>query len=456
MHKRVLRVLAAALCLLGGLGRSVPTQAQNEKLVLAFYYAWFDRTTWTMSLSDQPLSPYTSADQATIEAHVAQAKQAGIDALVLDWYGPQVENNQTETNMRILLDKAQMYGTKAALTVDIAGPFINNLDDLTQALLVVRDRHAAHEGYLRVNGRPIVFFWREGYYSVETWAALRQQIDPNRSMLWIAEGLDTAYLRVFDGLYLYSIAWSPDPASVLLRWGREVRQWSAANGVFRHWIATVMPGYNDLVTGRSDAFVRDRNQGEYYRATWAGAIQSEADIVVITSFNEWLEGSHIEPSQVYGDLYLNLTQSLAAEYRQSVTAAALEPTATLAPPPPTETPEATPTLTPPTPTETPPPTPTATPTLTPTTTLTPTATPFRLPTPTPRIVAALAAPGAAEPTAVWVGDDDAVAVATPGRNLVVGEMAAPLFSLADLWLLVLAVVGGVCLGYGIWRIRLRS
>lgn len=149
---RLLIVIALLLTPLLTLQSSTGVQAQAERPVLAFYYAWFDANTWTMPLPDQPRAPYISADPIAIENHVLMAQQAGIDALVLDWYGPQVENNQTETNFRILLDKVAIHGLKASLTVDIAGPFINNLDELTNALLVVRDQHAPHGAFLRIEG----------------------------------------------------------------------------------------------------------------------------------------------------------------------------------------------------------------------------------------------------------------------------------------------------------------
>ena len=358
-----------------------PASAQEPPPVVALYYAWFDWSTWDLPLPDQPVEAYLSADPATIERHVLQARQAALDALVLDWYGPQVENNQTETNLRVLLDKAQMHGLSAGLTVDIAGPFIQNQADLANALVVVRDKHVQHPAYFRMDGRPVVFFWRQGTYAVETWLSLREQLDPNRAMIWIAEGTDPAYLQAFDGLYLYSVAWSGDPAAQLVRWGDEVQTWSQQNGVARYWVATVMPGYNDHATGRTDAFVQARNDGAYYRACWAGAEQSRADLVAITSFNEWLEGTQIEPAQSYGDFYLNLTAELIGQYQQSAAAATptLAPTST---PTPTATSTPTPTLTL---VPTPLPTATSTPVVTPTATLTPTATPFRLPTPTSEI-----------------------------------------------------------------------
>lgn len=392
MFKRLSLALLIAVLVLGA---RVPAQAQEDRLILAFYYAWFDWNTWALSLAAQPAQPYLSTDPLAIERHVLQARQAGIDALIQAWYGPESENNQTESNFTVLLDKSRAHGLRAAVSLDLgSASFLQDTNQIAAALTAIRDRHAQNPAYLRVDGRPVVFFWREEQYSVGTWVALRQQVDPDRTMIWIAEGTHPEYLEAFDGLYLYSVAWTANPASVMQRWGDEVRAWSVANGEPRYWVATTMPGYNDLATGRADAFVRERDEGGYYETTWEAAHLSDPDWIVITSFNEWVEGTQIEPATSYGDFYLNLTAQLAATYRR----AALPPTPT--PEPPTPTPEPpTPTPEPPTPTVSATLTTTAALVVTPTATLRPTATPFRLPTPTPRpqIAAVTATPPAPTP-----------------------------------------------------------
>jgi len=352
--------------------------AQGERLVLAFYYAWFDMATWDQPLPDQPVQPYASTNPAAVERHVLWAQQGGIDAFIQSWYGPQVEDNQTEPNFALLLHIAEQHGFAAAVDFEVTGPFIHSEADVAAALQHLLAVHAVRPAYLRLGGKPVIFFWRQNQYPVETWYAIRDQVDPQRNSIWIMEGTDLDYLGPFDGNYLYSVAWDAAPEGVLVRWGQGVREWGAANGSSEYWVATVMPGYDDRVTGRADAFVRERAGGEYYRRCWEGAIQSGADLVVVTSFNEWMEGTQIEPSVGYGDFYLSLTKELADLYRVG------GPPAATATPIPADTPTTSPTDTPTvTPTVTSTPAPTSTPTATQTPTVTPSPTPTSTASPTP-------------------------------------------------------------------------
>lgn len=348
--RQIFRVIIILLTLFF-LFKMPPASAQNGPLVLAFYYAWFDQNTWTSGqAADSPAEPYNSADRATIERQVAQAQSVGIDAFVQSWYGPQEAGNQTETNFRTLLDVAQAKGFKAAVDFEVSSPFLGSVFAVTDALAKLLATHTQHPAYLRYQGQPVIFFWRQQQFSVEQWAAIRNQVDPNHTSLWIAEGTELAYQSVFDGHHLYSIAWAASPADQLAKWGERVRSYAATNGLKRLWVATAMPGYDDTHLPRANAFAVPRRNGDYYRETWRGAVASQPDMIIITSFNEWPEGTQLEPSVTYGNLYLDVTRELVAALRGSPPSApvpaagtAAASTSTSEPPTATAEPAATPT-----------------------------------------------------------------------------------------------------------------
>ena len=54
----------------------------------------------------------------------------------------------------------------------------------------------------------------------------------------------------------------------------------------------------------------------YYQATWDGALASSPSwAVVVSTFNEWMESTQIEPSQQWGDQYLQLTRQNAELFK---------------------------------------------------------------------------------------------------------------------------------------------
>lgn len=322
-------------------GPDIQRQTSGERLVLAHYYTWFDEMTWSRGgLSDLPAQSYASRDRAAMGRHIEQARSAGIDGLLVAWYGPGGENNQTESNLAAMLEEANARGFRIGILFETTSPFISSPEATAAALSHALSVHAAQPGFLRSGGRPVIFFWRPQRWSVETWQGIRQQVDPNHNTIWIAEGVEMAYQAVFDGHHLYSNTWNP-PADLtytnqkFARWVADARQ---LYGGYRYWVATVMPGYNDLGTGRGNAFARDRAGGAYYEEAWRAAIASNPDWIVITSFNEWPEGSQIEPSVSYGDLYLRLTGAGSAQFKNGITGNAPEfrqaAAAEIAPPPP--------------------------------------------------------------------------------------------------------------------------
>jgi hypothetical protein len=59
------------ISVLRGIG---PAEAEGQRLVLAFYYAWYDQKTWSSGkVPDVPQSPYVSANRDVMARQIDQA-----------------------------------------------------------------------------------------------------------------------------------------------------------------------------------------------------------------------------------------------------------------------------------------------------------------------------------------------------------------------------------------------
>ncbi len=304
---------------------------QVPRLVLASYLAWYDADGWddcNISGGDRPAEPYGSDDPAAIGRHVQQALGAGIDGFLLHWFAP---GERTDANMAQLLAQSGGTGFQSSVV------FLRHLwhgspgpsqDSLVEALSYLIGTYGGHPNFLRLDGKPVIFFADmqrvPGGSPVEAWRAIRDRVDPQRQTWWIVEGLDPSYLSVFDGLYVYKITHATDPACYAKagRWAESVRAAEATYGSPKLWVGTISPGYDDTRAGcRSDARVpsaaqrRERDSGSFYRATYDAAAASGPDWLLVQSWNEWVEGTYVEPSAQYGDLYLQLTREFAAAFK---------------------------------------------------------------------------------------------------------------------------------------------
>ncbi len=293
----------------------IKAQPQGSDLkILAFYYSWYGEADWadTRRMPDFPVETYPYGDPQAIENHVIEGKAAGLDGFVMSWYGSE-QANPTDAHFRYLLAAAEKHDFLAAIDFDMGSAFSGSIATLTENLRFMYANYLNHPNYLTYDGRPVVFFWNNRRFGRGEWEELRLKVDPNHTAIWIAEGVDPGWVgSTWDGLNAYNIAWAIDPASKLKEFERGTRK---QGGI---WIATAMPGWNDtgLVDQRgTGAFAVPRREGDYFRETFAAAIATQPDMLMITSYNEWLEGSYLASSINHGEFYVNLTRELIENYR---------------------------------------------------------------------------------------------------------------------------------------------
>lgn len=319
-----------------------PVEAKTGRQVWAFYMGfWGGSMTWDWQanvLSDRPaIGQYDSRDPGVAATQIDQAKGAGIDAFVVSWFG--LSDNLTTTPvLNNMLDRAGERGFEVAAAVDIFDANYNrNREEMINSLnWLVHDR-SNHPAYLRYNGKPVIFFAfqnRTGF-SAADWQAIRNQVDPNRSTIWIAEGVDGCclYGGAMDGMYAFNLAWANGSAA---RFQRE--QTAVANAGGSIYVPTIHPGWNeDLIAQRdgrpNPTSPRARAGGQFLQTSWNGAASLGTDVVLVVSWNEFMENSHIEPSEQHGTQSLDVLRPLIAQWKAGSAAAPAPAAAAPAPAP---------------------------------------------------------------------------------------------------------------------------
>jgi hypothetical protein len=309
----------------------------SPRFVLADYMMWYNPSIFdgTKTFDLPAAGPYDSSSPATIRRQLAEAQSACLDGFAAHWYGP--FDPITTNNFQQLLTLS--HGTPmqhAALLLTNTWPGTTE-QTLIDAINYVLTNWADDPNYRKIDGRPLLIFtdmyrpFGEGNAGLAAWGRIRAATDPDHKTIWMAEGLYTTYNPLFDGLYVYRIDHRDYPQAYLkqarfanLLHALEQQQQGNLPVGGLYWADSIAPGYDDTRAGNtqmdfrdpSPPFARDRRAGGYYADTFAATAETNGDFLIVKSFNEWVEGTAIEPSQGEGDLYLNLTCQYANTYRQ--------------------------------------------------------------------------------------------------------------------------------------------
>ncbi|HNV00602.1 MAG: hypothetical protein KA191_02815 [Verrucomicrobia bacterium] len=310
------------------------TQVPRE--VLAFYYTWYgrperhgrwvhwgnvdaDRHDISESTHYPALGAYDSHDPAVIDRHIDQAKAHGLTGFIATWWG---QNTYDDRAFVTLLERAEKKNFKVTVyweTAPATGQ--RQVDQAINDLAYVLQRYGSSPALLKVEGKPVVFVYGRvmGQVPPKSWPAIVQGArEKAGDALLIADGYQAGYARMFDGVHTYNICdWvqgkRPDELRALSAQAfAHAVQLARTHG--RISCLTVIPGYNDTKI-RTPGINAERQGGLTYRVLWEEAIKADPDWVLITSWNEWHEGSEIEPSWEDGDAYLKLTGEYAPRFR---------------------------------------------------------------------------------------------------------------------------------------------
>jgi len=320
-----------------------PDCTDEPRRVLAFYYPWFGTLTgasgcghWRHWLHGGPeptegnicisnryplLGPYDSYDPELIDQHCRWGKQAGIDSWILSWWGLGWEGEYEDRAVVKVLDGCRRNEMTACIHYE---SYVDPIaaETLIHEVGTALKNYGGHPAYLKVAGRPVVFVYARAIDALgmaRTCQALKQINDTYPGgVVFFGDRFSRTAARLFNGLYGYI----PAPELVGLS-PEQARQWADLN--YGKWVRlteragcistlTVVPGYDDTLI-RKDGFKVERHDGALYRVLWEAAIEADPQWILITTFNEWSEGSEIEPSREERTLYLDLTAEYAKRFK---------------------------------------------------------------------------------------------------------------------------------------------
>lgn len=256
--------------------------------VAIFYYPWYGTPTrdgawqhWNQNSHRPPsdvysqfypaLGPYSSTDPAVVNQQMAEIAIAGVDEVVVSWWG---RGSVEDKRLPRVLAAMRRYHLQPAI----------HLEPYPERSLVTVAQDLAYFASLGIRD---VYVYQPRDFAASDWAALRAQAPRSLRLFAGTDLVGFAAAGQFEGFYTYDF--TNDSG------GKFIRLCMQAHAVHLLCAPSVGPGYDALRAGESAA-PNSRRNGQTYDNLWAAALAAQPDMVTVTSFNEWGEGTQIEPA----------------------------------------------------------------------------------------------------------------------------------------------------------------
>jgi hypothetical protein len=213
---------------------------------------------------------YSSADALVVDAQMREIAAAGIGVVITSWWG---RDSREDRRLPQLLGAARRHGLTVAAHLE---PYRGRTVASTEADIA----------YLRGQGISDVYVWASTSLPDADWAEMNRRVEGVR-VFANTNLAGRAAAGGFDGLYTYDVLLFD--GVLFPRLCRQARRLGLLCA------PSVGPGY-DARRATADSRVKPRRDGARYDGMWRGALRARADLVTITSYNEWHEGTQIEPA----------------------------------------------------------------------------------------------------------------------------------------------------------------
>jgi hypothetical protein len=274
--------------------------------MFAYYYIWFEPSSWDRAKSDLPLlGPYSSDDETVMREHIREAKSAGIEGFIVSWKSTTVLDRRLATLMNIARDE----DFKLAIIyqgLDFSReplPATQIAEDLDFFLA-----HYAGDPVFDVFGKPLVILSGTWRFSEADIGAITGPRRDRLSILASEQSVD-GFARLADLVDGDAYYWSSvNPDTYPNYPGKLAAMGAAVHDAGGFWISPAAPGFDARLLGHST--VVDRQGGKMLERQLDASIRSFPDMIGLISWNEFSEGSYVEPSRDYADQSLQVLARL--------------------------------------------------------------------------------------------------------------------------------------------------
>lgn len=238
---------------------------------------------------------YSSNDPAVLAQHMQWIKRAGIGVVVIAWWG---QGSYEDLTVQKVLAAANAQGLKVAFLIDdYAARTVNSI---VSDIAYIYTRYGSHPAFYKFSRatkwgtstlpRGVFYVYNSLAFADASWiSALDALRGTSNDGIFLAQTTDASKIDSghWDGAFPYD-AYSND-GSLWASVG------GAINAINSIWSAGVGPGFYDIRD--AEGLTRSRLSGAAYDSMFNYAHASLPTFISITSFNEWHEGSMIEPAQ---------------------------------------------------------------------------------------------------------------------------------------------------------------
>ena len=356
---KVLSLTAVFLSILFG---TSPTATGASKTVLVHYMPWFVSQPysgswgwhWTMNHFNPDISnpangeeqiaswyypligPYDSADPAVLEYHVLLMRLSGIDGVIVDWYGMDDFNDYASNNARTLdlLHYTRKAGLKFSLCYEdstikqeISGGFITAGGEIAheqQTMLYAQSNFFTDPSFLRLNSSPVLLNFGPQYFTNSSdWISSFSILATTNLPALFTENsrLAPAAVGAFDwppmSLGRTNAQSTNEPVLSDPVLNNYLASFDQAAGICPAFVSSAFPRFHDIYAQAgvqpSFGYLDDQN-GATFQETLTRAMTNASTYVQIVTWNDFGEGTTVEPTVQYGYRDLGVIQDTRRQY----------------------------------------------------------------------------------------------------------------------------------------------